>query len=60
MTAEEIHSMDENTSIILSAGKHPIKGILAKWYEDKEFQNRIYRYPKVTAKTASDSITHEK
>ena len=56
MTAEEIHSMDENTSIILSAGKHPIKGILAKWYEEPEFQNRFRRYPAATNRTPSDVI----
>lgn len=56
MTAEEIHSMDENTSIILSAGKRPIKGKLVKWYEEPEFQNRFRRYPAATNRTPSDVI----
>ncbi|EFS22167.1 TraG/TraD family protein [Fusobacterium gonidiaformans 3-1-5R] len=56
MTAEEIHSMDENTSIILSAGKRPIKGKIVKWYEEPEFQNRFQRCPAATNRTPSDVI----
>jgi len=56
MTAEEIHSMDENTSIILSAGKRPIKGKIVKWYEEPEFQNRFRRCPAATNRSPSDVI----
>lgn len=58
MTAGEIHNMSENESIILSAGKSPIKGKLARWYEDNEFKNRFSRAPRLTDSSASD-IIHE-
>lgn len=56
ITAGEIHNMTEKTSIILKAGAKPIQGILAKWYEDKGFKDRIKRYPKFKDNTKSDKI----
>lgn len=56
MTAGEIHNMTENESIILSAGKPPIKGKLARWYADDEFKNRFARVPQLTKTSNSDII----
>ncbi len=56
ITAGEVHNLDENTSIILKAGAKPIKGKLAKWFEDKGFQDRFKRYPKLGDNAKSDKI----
>lgn len=56
ITAGEIHNMKEENSIILKAGANPIKGILAKWYLDKGFQDRHGRYPKLGDNAKSDKI----
>ena len=56
ITAGEVHNLDENTSIILKAGAKPIKGKLAKWYEDKGFQDKFKRYPKLGDNAKSDKI----
>ncbi len=56
ITAAEIHNMTEKTSIILKAGAKPIQGKLAKWFEDKGFQDRVKRYPKFKDNTKSDKI----
>lgn len=56
ITAAEIHNMTEKTSIILKAGAKPIQGILAKWFEDKGFKDRIKRYPKLGDNAKSDKI----
>ncbi|MCF2673638.1 type IV secretory system conjugative DNA transfer family protein [Fusobacterium varium] len=56
MPAADVHNMDENTSIILKAGAKPIKGKLAKWYEDEAFKNRFKRYPKLGDNAKSDKI----
>lgn len=56
MTAGEIHNMGENESIILSAGKKPIKGKLARWYEDDEFKNKFARTERLTKSSSSDVI----
>lgn len=56
ITAGEIHNLDENTSIILKAGAKPIQGKLAKWFEDKGFQDRFKRYPKLGDNAKSDKI----
>ena len=60
MTAGEIHNMTENESIILAAGKKPIKGKLARWYEDLEFKNRFARGEQLTDASASDIIKEYK
>lgn len=56
ITAGEIHNLDENTSIILKAGAKPIQGKLAKWFEDKGFQDRFKRYPKLGDNAESDKL----
>lgn len=56
MTSAEIHTFSEKEAIILSASKNPIKGKLAKWYEDNEFKNRFARAPQLTKKSESDVI----
>lgn len=56
MTSEEIHNMSENESIILSAGKKPIKGKLAKWFLDDEFKNRFARTERLQNNSLSDKI----
>nr|WP_293993156.1 type IV secretory system conjugative DNA transfer family protein [uncultured Fusobacterium sp.] len=56
ITAGEVHNLDENTSIILKAGAKPIKGKLAKWYEDEAFKDRFKRYPKLGDNAKSDKI----
>jgi len=56
ITAGEIHNLDKNTSIILKAGDKPIKGKLAKWFEDKGFQDRFKRYPKLGDNAESDKL----
>lgn len=48
--------MKEENSIILKAGANPIKGILAKWYDDKGFKDRIKRHPKLKDNAKSDKI----
>lgn len=60
MTAGEIHNMTENESIILSAGKPPIKGILARWFRDDEFKNRFARVPHLVSNSKSDIIKEYK
>lgn len=60
MTAGEIHNMNENESILLSAGKKPIKGKLARWYEDDEFKNRFARTERLTKSSPSDIIKEYK
>ncbi|MBF1192068.1 MAG: type IV secretory system conjugative DNA transfer family protein, partial [Fusobacterium periodonticum] len=56
MRAEEVHTMDEKEVIILSAGKNPIHGKQARWYEIDEFKNRLAREPYFTKATPSDVI----
>lgn len=56
ITAGEIHNMTEKTSIILKAGAKPIQGKLAKWFDDKGFQDRFRRYPKLGDNAKSDKI----
>lgn len=60
MTASEIHNMGEDDSVILSAGKPPIKGVLNRWYNDDEFKNRIARVPQLTKNSKSDIIKEYK
>ena len=54
--AEEVHTMDEKEVIILSAGKNPIHGKQARWYEIDEFKNRLARETYFTKATPSDVI----
>ena len=56
MTAEEVHTMDEKDVVILSAGKNPIHGKQARWYEVDEFKNRLARETFFTNATPSDII----
>jgi possible conjugal transfer protein traG len=56
MRAEEVHTMDEKEVIILSAGKNPIHGKQARWYEIDEFKNRLARETYFTKATPSDVI----
>ena len=54
MRAEEVHTMGEKEVIVLSAGKNPIRGKQARWYEVDEFKNRLAREPYFTKATPSD------
>ena len=54
MRAEEVHTMGEKEVIVLSAGKNPIRGRQARWYEVDEFKNRLAREPYFTKATPSD------
>lgn len=56
MRAEEVHTMGEKEVIVLSAGKNPIRGKQARWYEVDEFKNRLAREPYFTKATPSDVI----
>ena len=58
MTAEEVHNMGDDDSVILNAGKPPIKGVLNRWYNDDELKNRIARATPLTNNSESD-ITKE-
>ena len=60
MRAEEVHTMDEKEVIILSAGKNPIHGKQARWYEFNEFKNRLARETYFTKATPSDVIKEYK
>ena len=60
MRAEEVHTMDEKEVIILSAGKNPIRGKQARWYEFNEFKNRLARETYFTKATPSDVIKEYK
>lgn len=60
MTKEEIHNMGEDDSVILSAGKPPINGVLNRWYNDDEFKNRIARVPALEKNSQSDIIKEYK
>ena len=60
MTAEEVHTMDEKDVVILSAGKNPIHGKQARWYEVDEFKNRLARETFFTNATPSDIIKEYK
>ena len=60
MTAEEVHTMDEKEVVILSAGKNPIHGKQARWYEVDEFKNRLARETFFTNATPSDIIKEYK
>lgn len=60
MRAEEVHTMDEKEVIILSAGKYPIRGKQARWYEVEEFKNRMARETYFTKATPSDIIKEYK
>ena len=60
MTAEEVHTMDEKEVIVLSAGKNPIHGKQARWYEVDEFKNRLAREAFFTNATPSDIIKEYK
>lgn len=56
MTAEEVHNMGDDDSVILNAGKPPIKGVLNRWYKDDELKNRIARATPLTNNSESDII----
>ena len=60
MRAEEVHTMGEKEVIVLSAGKNPIRGKQARWYEVDEFKNRLAREPYFTKATPSDVIKEYK
>ena len=60
MRAEEVHTMDEKEVIILSAGKNPIRGKQARWYQFNEFKNRLARETYFTKATPSDVIKEYK
>lgn len=56
MTLDEIFTLGEREAVILSAGKKPIKGKQARWYEDDEFKNRFARVPAFKNNSQSDII----